>query len=575
MNSRINIQDLPANLIAYLYQFLETKEMVLASGSSKRMRKAFNQDFIFIELAKRDHLFLPSEGEKFNTWKEYFLYLKQLKTNLSSGKPNVGFKMIPYRGHKFPIEAFAIFSHKKENENVIVSGDSDGNVLTWNLDEDGDKEKDLIVKADAGIMGIKNLNDDSNMLVWTRNNTFFYYEVNMFKKTEKNSERFEFVKKFSLEENDNPIKQIYYEESNSRIYMSPDLSDTLKLSNIYSINLKNFLIDKFKFDYNTTQTNLVLNDGNPNNNNLNNQGWNAFNNNNNNHNVLNPYILPNPIHIFPNPNPLFPNPYHPQIHPLPIYEPIKADLKESRKKNIKYFVVNEDKVFLYINKEPIRNRMISSYNNKNSLPNVFYFKKNTFLANGCHIDLDYIYNILLINNDEVAFIGRKNTINNDTQIIMKIYNTSYFSQSKEIVLYKEASYNRTNLKFDLIYFKFPEMYYLINEKELKKIENVGVQQLKVVDIGTLKEILSINCIEADEFRIVLASDELYMSIFDLKTGKMWFNLLGGSKTVVPKSFVKHPNYEGFNQIQITRNSIVSVIGNLIREYRFTFKFVKK
>jgi hypothetical protein len=337
MNSRINIQDLPANLIAYLYQFLETKEMVLASGSSKRMRKAFNQDFIFIELAKRDHLFLPSEGEKFNTWKEYFLYLKQLKTNLSSGKPNVGFKMIPYRGHKFPIEAFAIFSHKKENENVIVSGDSDGNVLTWNLDEDGDKEKDLIVKADAGIMGIKNLNDDSNMLVWTRNNTFFYYDVNMFKKAEKNSERFELVKKFSLEENDNPIKQIYYEESNSRIYMSPDLSDTLKLSNIYSINLKNFLIDKFKFDYNTTQTNLVLNDGNPNNNNLNNQGWNAFNNNNNNHNVLNPYILPNPIHIFPNPNPLFPNPYHPQIHPLPIYEPIKADLKESRKKKYKIF----------------------------------------------------------------------------------------------------------------------------------------------------------------------------------------------------------------------------------------------
>jgi hypothetical protein len=152
MNSNINILDLPANLIAFLYQFLDAKEMIYASNSSKKMRKAFNQDYIFIELTKRDHLFLPSEGEKFNTWKEYFLYLKQLKKNISSGKPNIGFKMIPYRGHKFPIEAFAIFNHKRENQNVIVSGDSEGNVLTWNLDEDGDKEKDLIVKADASIM---------------------------------------------------------------------------------------------------------------------------------------------------------------------------------------------------------------------------------------------------------------------------------------------------------------------------------------------------------------------------------------------------------------------------------------
>ena len=564
MNSNINILDLPTNLIAFLYQFLDVKEMIYASTSSKKMRKAFNQDFIFIELAKRDHLFLPYEGEKFNTWKEYFYYLKQLKTNISSGKPNIGFKMIPYRGHKFPIEAFAIFNHKRENQNVIVSGDSEGNVLTWNLDEDGDKEKDLIVKADASIMGIKNINDDSNMLIWTRNNTFFYYDVNMFKKTEKNSERFELVKKFSLQENDNPIKQIYYEEDSSRIFMCPDLSDSLKLSNIYSINLKSFLIDKYKFDYNTTQTNLVLDDNNQNNNNFNNQGWNAFNNNNNNNNVLNP-IFPNP-HILP-----FPNipPFHP---PQPVIEH-NENLKESRKKNIKHFVVNEDKIFLYINKEPVRNRMISNYNNKNSLPNVFYFKKNAFIANGYHIDLDYIYNILLINNNEVAFIGRNNTINNETQIIMKIYNTSYFSLSKEILLYKQENSNN-NLKFDLIYYKFPEVYYLINEKYLKKIENVGVKQLKVVDIETLKDISSINCVEADEFRIVLASDDLFMSIFDIKTGKLWFNLLGGSKTVVPRSFVKHPNYEGFNQIQITRNSIVSVIGNLIREYRFTFKYAK-
>ena len=564
MNSNINLQDLPTNLIAFLYQFLDIKEMINCSALSKKMRKAFNQDFIFIELVKRDNLFLPSLSEKFNTWKENFMYLKQLKKNLSSGKPNIGFKMIPYRGHKSPIEAFAIFNHKRKNENVIVSGDSEGNVLTWNLDEDGDKEKDLIIKADHAIMGIKSLNDDSNMLVWTRNNTFFYYDVNMYKLTEKNSERFELIKKFSLKYNDYPIKQIYYEESNSRIFMSPDLNDYLKLTNIYVINLKTFFIDTFKFDYNATQTNLVINDNNPNNNNFNNQGWNDYNNNNNNNNFMNPMIFPNPI------GPLI-NPVMPQ---LPHFEPFLENIKESRKKNIKFFVVNEDKLFLYLNKEPIRNKMISSYNNKNSLPNVFYFKKNTPIANGYHIDLDYIYNILLLNNNEVAFIGIKKTINNENQILMKIYNTGYFSLAREIELYKDTSYNN-NLKFDLIYYKNPEMYYLINEKLYKKIENVGVKQLKVVNIGSLKEIPSINCVEADEFRIVLASDELFMSIFDAKNGSLWFNLLGGSKTVVPKSFVKHPNYEGFNQIQITRECIVSVIGNLIREYRFTFKYVKK
>ena len=66
-----------------------------------------------------------------------------------------------------------------------------------------------------------------------------------------------------------------------------------------------------------------------------------------------------------------------------------------------------------------------------------------------------------------------------------------------------------------------------------------------------------------------------MSIFDIRNGQLWFNLLGGSKTVIPKSFVKHPNYEGFHIIKVTRDAIVSVIGNLIREYKFTFKNANK
>ena len=547
MSSNILLTDLSKNLIAFMYQYLTGKEMVLASSASKKMREAFNQDFLFIELSKRDHLFLPSEGEKFNTWKEYFLYLRQLKTNLKSGKPNIGFKMIPYRGHKSPIESFAIFSNKKEMSDTVVSGDTNGEVITWNVDEDGDKEKDVIFKADSAIEGIKNLNYDSNMIVWTKKNKFYYFSVNMFKKVEKNSERFELEKEFSIDEDDNPIKQLYYDKASSIIFMSPNLRGEYKKTNLYSFDLKTSTLNKYNFDYNSFQKKAVLSN-NQNNNNIQ-QGWNDFNNN-----LFQP-VLHHPI------NPNF-NVYNTDFN---------NRTKESRQKNENYFIVTEDKVITYINYEPERNRPIAEYINKNNLPNVFVFNKSTKICDSYRIDLDCIYNILPIDNSKVAFIGSNiNSNNNKKEVVLKVYYTNFFTISSEIVLYKEQNFK----KIDIIYYKNTEVIYLINENILKKIENINNQKLKIINISTLKEVQSINCIEGDEFRIVIASDELYMSIFDIKTGKLWFILLGGSKTVFPKSFVKHPSYEGFHIIKITRNSIYSVFGNLIREYRFTFKYGK-
>ena len=150
---------------------------------------------------------------------------------------------------------------------------------------------------------------------------------------------------------------------------------------------------------------------------------------------------------------------------------------------------------------------------------------------------------------------------------MKIYKLNFFTVSREIVLHDHINNN-----FELILYKNPEMYYLIDDKELKKLENIQIKQLKINKLGNLKEIPNINCIESDEFRIAIASDEQYLAVLDIKTGKLWFNLLAGSKTVQPKSFVNHPNYQGFHIIEVTRNSIVAVIGNLIREYKFTFKY---
>ena len=138
-----------------------------------------------------------------------------------------------------------------------------------------------------------------------------------------------------------------------------------------------------------------------------------FNNNNNNNNLL--FVPP------PNILPVFPYfPHHPyHIIPPPINNNFTT-VKDSRKKNINYFVVIEDKVILYINKDQIRQRTISEYNNRD-LPNDFIFKKNTLISNGYHIDLDYILNILPINDAEVRFIGTKTNQNNyRKQVVLKI-----------------------------------------------------------------------------------------------------------------------------------------------------------
>lgn len=547
MSSKILITDLSANLIAFIYQYLDAKDMVNASSANKKMRKALNQDYIYIELTKRDHLFLPSEQDRFDSWKEHWTYLKQLKRNISSGKANIGYKMNPYRGHKTPISALETFNLKKSMDSIIVSGDSSGELLTWNLeeDEDGDKvfNKDLIVKAKSEIIGIKNLNEDSNMVVWTKDNYFYFYSVNMYKNVNKNSERFQLVKEFNIEEYDDPIKQLYYEENSKIIYMSPDLSKICKENNVYSYDLKTFTLRKYKFSYNSSQTNIVSNNG-PNNNNQ--IGWNNYNNNNN---------------LFPV-NPLVVNNFH-----QPNVIPQMFSNRSKRVKKNNSFIVTESSVILYINYEPVKNRPISGYANANALPNIFVFDKNKYIFDYYHIDFDFIFNILPIDNKEVAIIGSKGT----DKILLRIYSIQFFTLSREVSL--RSSVMNCN-DFDVIYYNFPEMYFLVNGKILKKIENLGVKQMKVTDIATLKDVPNITCIEADMFRIVIASDDLFMTIFDIKTGRMWFNLLGGSKSVTTKSFVKHPNFSGFHFIKVTRNAIYSLIGNLIREYKFTFKNAK-
>ena len=258
LEEKKSLQNFPPQLIAFIYQYLPIKEILKLIPLCKKFKKAFQQDFLWSSFAKNNYLFIPEESDKFQTWREYFLYLKKLQINMKSGKPNLGYKMTPYRGHKAPISAIEIFENKKLLKNTYVSGDMNGELLTWKIDEEGDKEKDPIIKADSEIVGIKNINDGSNMLVWTSKNKFYLYEVDMFKNTENDSERFTLIKNFELNVDDNPMHQIYYEKETNTIYMSSFLFDgNYKKKSMYSCDLKNFQFTYYKISYGSRESHLV------------------------------------------------------------------------------------------------------------------------------------------------------------------------------------------------------------------------------------------------------------------------------------------------------------------------------
>ena len=141
--------------------------------------------------------------------------------------------------------------------------------------------------------------------------------------------------------------------------------------------------------------------------------------------------------------------------------------KRAKKNN--NFIVTENSVILYINYEPVKNRPISGYENANALPNIFVFDKHKNLFDYYHIGFDFIFNILPIDNKEVAIIGSKGN-----QILLKIYSIQFFTLSREKVLYDGKPEN-----FDIVFYNKVELYYLINDVDLKKLENIQIMQLKI------------------------------------------------------------------------------------------------
>ena len=203
------------------------------------------------------------------------------------------------------------------------------------------------------------------------------------------------------------------------------------------------------------------------------------------------------------------------------------------------------------------------------MPNAYFIDEETKLYKDLHIDLDYIYNIVKISEDKVAFIG----LNSNNLLSIKIYSTDNLVLLGESILNSDTTIHIN--EFNLLYSGLPEnpeLNYLINNKILYHVNLANFKQIRTREINkNLKDVSNVTCIESDRHRIVFASDDLYISIFDITNGEFWYNFLGGSLSVVPSSYVKHPSFKGFHLLKISRNAIIAVMGNLIRKYSFTFK----
>ena len=540
-SEKIEITDLPSNLIAIIYQFLPEKDIFAASWTCEKMLEARQKDFLMEELAKRSIMFLPADESRGESWKDIYTFIKQYNAAEGSGKPSK-YNAVPYRGHPQPISAICALENGYNFDTTIVSGDDEGHFFTWNLEEDEDDPddkimvKDQIMKADSSIKGIYKFNGDKNLIMWTSQNIFYIYNVNLYQspKFDKNSKRFELKAKFDIDKDDK-IGQIYYDEVTNKLFLSPDLRKEYNNTIAYSYNLKKLTLEVYNFGYDNIQSDFVRKDE-------------SVKEDSRPQRVVELEDLE-----------MFLNDTLPITDQAPFID----------KNHVNNFVVCGNKLIFYINNEPVKKQLIRKYSCKKLLPNVFFIDHESKTSKELHVELDFIINIIRLSEDIVAFIG----LNENNLLTMKIYSANNIILLGEKVIYTVPLTNSNH--FDLLHSSLPEkpeIYYLIDHRKLYKMNIVNSKQINIQKISdSLKEIKNINWIESDRHRIVMGSDDLYIAIFDIRTGEFWYNFLGGSLTVFPKSFVKHPNYKGIHIIQISRNSIICAIGNLIREYKFVFK----
>lgn len=187
------------NLIGYIITFLDHKEVIITSTINRRFKKALNSESLWESLILQNELFIQNDKESFTSWKRLYFTLFKLKSNIMGGKPNVGFKMKPMRGHKEIVTCMIVYE-KSTLDYILISGDKNGCVLCWIKNCEDVYEGTEIKKCDSEIIDMKiiNYNDNENfirslaekfkcengkslMIVTTKNSTYskIIHEINI------------------------------------------------------------------------------------------------------------------------------------------------------------------------------------------------------------------------------------------------------------------------------------------------------------------------------------------------------------------------------------------------------------
>ena len=527
---KIELSNLPINLISFIFQYLPTKNIFEVSLVSKKFRKAFFQDYIWENIAKQDELFLPEEGKNFSGWKNYFKYLKELGKNLKNATKKKNFKMIPYRGHKKVVNAIEYILLDNAYDYIIISGDDEGKVFTWNLelDEDDDlvQTKDLIVDTNSKILGIKNFENYKQLLIWNEDCNFYIYTYDnrIDNSIKKNSERFKEIIKSNLTEKDY-YTFISYNPEELCVYLCKNFNDPfvakLNKNQIINFNISKNTTKIYKISMEFNQISKIRSNDN-------------LKENNNNFNSLT--FLDKEVNI--------------------------------------PFIENDNFVIVYLNYDFIKGNLLYLYNkdtedDKNKLYNIRFFKKSTNIEYRSYVQFDVIFSINKFKND-IGILGiyKKKLyykIYAIQNINLKLKKEFLLDGNPNIFNYSINNNPNVNKKLDILNFSNNSISYLLNMKELYTY-NFEKKENKFIQINSNSN--EINCFVADKYRIVLGFNNNLLSIYSKETGNLYFNLLGGSLTVIPKSFVPKPNFNGFHLIKLTRTAIIGVLGNLIRVYSF-------
>lgn len=520
------------NMLGYFLQFFETNEILNYAKINKKFHKATNSEVLWENVTLRDDLFAQQNKEnEQKSWKRYCLNNLKLKSNFKNGRPNASFKMKPMRGHKNFITAISYID--KQGFNTVISGDISGDVFYWVVDEEGDYQSKTIIQTASEIIQI----DIKETLCLEAQNTIDLIIISC-----KNGRIFVFK-----------FENFKFEIS---CKIQSDIAD------IYQVEVENnsiFLSSNFHNHYSAKSSNFI-------------ESWNILKGN------LEGKYIPNYT-----------------------FNSLKKATEEAAKFKTKFvcrsyfnfseinerkksFMLKGNKIYLLLNFDIEEQFLVSKYKTV-YLENLFVFNKNNPFQNEKFIiDLCYLIEITSINNYIVIVgmdsLNKLNILFFDMTMKLKMKHTleiDGFNQNNSIFQNIPITEERLLINTRML-TKNPYHYSKIKEEGLVIIINnykfteILITQNNKLAIKNSKDIelksKKINSMICDSFKFAIAFDDNTIKIFSSKDKTLWYNLLGGSLTIIPKSFINHPNIQGFFKVILTKYSIIGVVGNLIRQYYY-------